>query len=329
MKAMMLHAYGDEARFEAAEVETPTAHAGQVLVRIGASSVNTVDTMIRSMGETLPLSPPLPAILGMDFAGTVEAVGPGVERFAVGDEVYGCAGGLADLPGTLAEFIAADADLVSKKPANLSPREAAALPLVGITAYEGLVRAGVGRGQRVLVHGGSGGVGHVALQLARHMGAEVFATGGGTPQLALIERLGATPIHYKDETVEQYVTKHTEGLGFDVVFDSVGGANMARSFEAARLNGQVASTVALCELDLSTAHFKGLSLHVVFMLIPMLHGEGRSVHGQILGKLAEIAEEGGLVPVLDESSFALADVGDAHARLASGQAMGKVVIDHV
>ncbi|MCR9244682.1 MAG: zinc-dependent alcohol dehydrogenase family protein [bacterium] len=328
MKAMLINQYGEEAVFESAEVETPTASPGHVLVEIAASSVNTVDTMIRKLGKELPLSPDNPAILGMDFAGTVKAVGEGVTDYSVGDEVYGCAGGLADLPGTLAQFINADAALVAHKPKNLSMREAAALPLVAITAYEGLVRAGITKGQKVLVHGGSGGVGHVALQLAKHFGADVFSTGGGDQQTQLIAELGATAINYKTESVADYVATHTGGEGFDVVFDSVGGANMAKSFEAAKLNGHVASTVALCELDLSTAHFKGLSLHVVFMLIPMLHGHGREAHAEILREVARIAEAGDLKPVLDSERFALADAGAAHARLESGQAMGKVVIEN-
>lgn len=328
MKAMLVHSYGENAIFEAAEVEKPKIKAGHILVKIAASSVNTVDTMIRKMGKELPLSPDTPAILGMDFAGTIEAVGDGVKDYSIGDEVYGCAGGLADLPGTLAEYMVADCNLIAHKPKNLSMREAAALPLVAITAYEGLTRAGIKQGQKVLVHGGSGGVGHVAVQLAKHFGAEVYATGGGEKQLALIEQLGATAINYKTETVEQYVAKHTGGAGFDLVFDSVGGANMAKSFEAAALNGQVASTVALCELDLSIAHFKGLSLHVVFMLIPMLHNVKREEHAKILRNVMQIIESGGLKPVLDEKRYSLEEVGQAHARLESGQAMGKVVVEH-
>ncbi len=328
MKAMLLSSYGEDAKFELVDIEKPQVKPGHVLIKIAASSVNTVDTMIRKMGKELPLSPDTPAILGMDFAGTVEAVGEGVSTYAAGDEVYGCAGGLADLPGTLADYIVADANLVAHKPKNLSMREAAALPLVAITAYEGLTRAGIKAGQKVLVHGGSGGVGHVALQLAKHFGADVYSTGGGDKQLALIEQLGATGINYKTESVEQYVAKHTAGTGFDLVFDSVGGANMLNSFEAAALNGQVASTVSLCELDLTLAHFKGLSLHVVFMLIPMLHNFKREQHAEILGRLAEIVESGGLKPVLDEERYGLEEAGQAYARLESRKAMGKVVIEN-
>ncbi|MEM9304601.1 MAG: zinc-dependent alcohol dehydrogenase family protein, partial [Pseudomonadota bacterium] len=314
--------------FEAVDQPTPTPAAGQVLVRVAATSVNTVDTMIRHMGpEELPLSPQPPAILGMDFAGTIEAVGEGVSGFSAGDEVYGCAGGLADLPGALAEFMVADARLIAHKPKSLSMREAAALPLVGITAYEGLQRAAVSPGQKVLVHGGTGGVGHVAVQVARAMGAEVYATVSSEDQFGIIEGYGATPINRKSHTVPEYVEAHTDGAGFEVVFDSVGGANMANSFEAAALNGQIASTVSMLSLDLTTAHFKGLSLHVVFMLIPMLHDHGRAAHGEILTRLAELADEGKLKPLLDDSSFGLTEVGLAHERLGSGKALGKVVVD--
>lgn len=178
MKAMVIKSFGGSDVFELADITKPQVKAGHVLVNIEASSVNTADTMIRQMGAELPLVPPLPAVLGMDFAGTIEAIGEGVTQFSVGDEVYGCAGGLADLPGTLAEYIVADVNLIAKKAKNLSMREAAAIPLVGITAYEGLIRANTSKGQNVLVHGGSGGVGHIAIQLAKHMEANVFATGG-------------------------------------------------------------------------------------------------------------------------------------------------------
>ncbi len=324
---MILKSFGDNGAFEVTELEKPQVKPGHVLVKVAASSVNTIDTKIRSLGEDLkPVSPDLPAVLGMDFAGTVEAVGEGVSGFVVGDEVYGCAGGLADLQGALAEYMLADAKLVAHKPKTLSMREAAAIPLVGITAYEGLTRSGVKHGQKVLVHGGSGGVGHIALQLAKYFGADVYSTGGGSPQLALIEELGATAINYKTESVADYVEKYTDGAGFDVVYDSVGGDNMLNSFEAAALNGQVATTVSMLELDLTMAHLKGLSIHVVFMLIPMLHNYKREEHNKILTTLAEIVDAGKLKPVLDDKEFRLEHISKAHDRLLSGKAMGKIVV---
>jgi len=328
MRAMLIKEYGSTSVFELSKITKPSLKQGHVLVKIAASSVNTVDTMIRKMGEDLPLSPKTPAILGMDFAGTIEEIGDGVEGYSIGDEVYGCAGGLADLPGTLADYILADSSLLALKPKNLSMQEAAALPLVGITAYEGLMRAGIEGGQQVLVQGGAGGVGHVAVQLATYFGAAVYATGSGEKKMQLIKELGATPINYKIESVEEFVAVHTAGKGFDLVFDSVGGPNMVKSFEAAALNANVVSTVALCELDLTLAHFKGLSLHVVFMLIPMLHDFKRMEHARILRELTKIVEKGALKPVLDVERFALEEVGAAHARLESGKAIGKVVIEH-
>ena len=327
MKAMIINKFGASDVFTAADILKPSVKAGHVIVKVAGTSVNTVDTMIRELGEALgPITPALPAVLGMDFAGTIEEVGEGVTGFAIGDEVYGCAGGLAELQGALAEFMLADVKLIAHKPKSISMRAAAALPLVGITAYEGLIRAGVSQGQKVLVHGGSGGVGHVALQLANYLGADVYSTGGGDAQLALIKKLGATAINYKTETVANYVEKHTQGAGFDVVYDSIGGANLNNSFDAAALNGQVATTVSMVEIDLTTAHFKGLSLHVVFMLIPMLHDHKREQHGEILTKLAEIVDAGMLTPVLDETAFDFTNIAKAHDRLASGQAVGKVVV---
>jgi len=328
MKAMILNSYGEQSIFESIELNKPQIKTGHVVIKVAATSINTVDTMIKQMGEELAgLSPTLPALLGMDFAGTITEVAENVTEFQVGDEVYGCAGGLADLPGALAEYMLADAKLIALKPKNLSMREAAALPLVGITAYEGLKRAQISEGQNVLVHGGSGGVGHLALQIAKYFGAKVFSTGGGQNQLALIEQLGATAINYKTEKVVDYVAAHTNGAGFDIVFDSVGGENLLNSFEAAALNGQIASTTSMLSLDLMTAHMKGLSLHVVFMLIPMLHDVKRDAHGKILRSLTKMVESGDLKPVLDENHYALQQVGDAYARLSSGAGMGKVVVE--
>lgn len=327
MKTMTLNTYGPDAAFEVAELDRPDVKAGHVVLRVLATSINTVDTMIRNMGTDLPLSPTLPAVLGMDFAGVIEEVGEGVTGFAVGDEIYGCAGGLADLQGALAEYMLADARLIAHKPKSLSMREAAAMPLVGITAYEGLSRAEVKAGQKVLVQGGAGGVGHLAIQIAKHLGAEVSATGTGDVQMDVIKGYGATPVDFMQERIADYVAAQTDGVGFDMIFDAVGGANMTNSFEAAALNAQVVSTVGLLEIDLSPAHFKGLSLHIVFMLLPMLHNVNRQVHGDILAKLAELVDAGAVKPLLDNRRFGFEEVGAAYARLGSGKAIGKVVVE--
>ncbi len=328
MKAMLINNYGEKATFTATEIERPKVKANHVLIKIEASSVNTVDTMIRKMGTDLPFSPETPALLGMDFSGTVEAVGEHVNGFKVGDDVYGCAGGLGDLPGTLAEYIVADSQLIAHKPHKLSMRETAAIPLVGITAYEGITRAGVKEGHKVLIHGGSGGVGHLAVQLAKYLGADVYATGSGNTQKNIIENYGATFINYSTEKVSDYTEKYTNGAGFDVIFDTVGGDNLKNSMEAVALNGQISTTVSICNLDLSPLHFKGASLHVVFMLIPMIHNHKRHLHGEILKRLADISNEGHLTSIVDDNHYALESVGDAYARLESGNAIGKVVVEN-
>src|SRR5215813_2753136 len=162
--------------FRLVDVPRPAPRPGEVLVRIHASGVNPLDTKIRA-GVAAHARHPLPAILGMDLAGVVEDLGDGVTAFERGEQVYGMTGGVAGVPGSLAELAAVDARLLARKPRNISMREAAGLPLVAITAWEGLVdHARVSSGQRVLVQGGTGGVGHVAVQLARAFGADVHAT---------------------------------------------------------------------------------------------------------------------------------------------------------
>jgi NADPH2:quinone reductase len=328
MKAMTISTFGDSSVFSAADVAIPDLKPGHVLVKVAASSVNPVDYKIREAGAELPFAPALPAILGMDFAGTVVGVADDVHDYQLNDEVYGCAGGLGDLLGSLAEYMLVDTRLMAHKPTSLTMQEAAALPLVSITAFEGLTRAGVGADQRVLVHGGSGGVGHIAVQLAKHFGAEVYATGGGDQQLKLISELGATGINYKTSTVDDYVNQHTSGQGFDVVFDTVGAENLVPSMQATKLNGHIATTVSMVELDLTLAHIKGLSMHVVFMLIPMIHDIGRSAHGDILKQIAKIVDAGALRPVLAEQQFNLHDVAAAHQYAEAGTGMGKVVLSH-
>lgn len=325
MRAQILKAYGGPENFALAEIPKPAIEPGKVLIRLAATSVNQIDIKIRG---GLPIGPALPAVLGADVAGVVEEVGDGVIGFAVGDEVYGCAGGVRGQGGTLAEYILADARLIAPKPRSLSMREAAALPLVAITAWDALERSMVRSGDYVLIHGGVGGVGHVAVQLARTMGARIATTVPSAEAAALARTLGAhEAINFREETVEAYTSRLTAGRGFDVVVDTIGGDNLPNSFAALAYDGRIATTNARTTQDLGPLHAKGASLHVIFMLLPMLRGPGRDRHGRILRSLAEMADTGKLKPLLDDSHYTLETVPDAHRRLESGKAQGKVVID--
>lgn len=334
MKAQVLDRFED-VEFALRDLPKPTAGPGEVLIAVHATSVNVADVKARQYGHDLDFVPELPAVLGMDVAGVIEAVGEGVEVFRAGDEVYGCVGGVrgpaGTRAGTLAEYVTADARLVARKPDPLSFREAAAMPLVTITAWEALCdRSRVGPGQKVLVHGGAGGVGHVGVQLAKARGAHVTATDGSEERMEIARRLGADEVvDYAAESVGSYVERLTGGLGFDVVFDTVGGPNLDASFSATRRNGTVATTVSLVECDLSPMHVRGLTLHVIYMLMPMMYDENRSRHGEILTDATELVEAGRLRPLLDKRRFSLEEAAAAHRHLDSGAAIGKVVIDVV
>ena len=327
MKALVLTRFGGPENFELRKVPDPEVGPGEVAIRVAATSVNPVDYKLRRGGS--PIAPELPCILGMDVAGTVEAVGDGVDAFEPGDEVYGCAGGLRGMPGALAQRMVADARLLAPRPDGLSFREAAALPLVSITAWEGLIdRIELSGGERCLIYGGTGGVGHIAVQLARAWGCSVTTTASSEEKAEIARRLGAEEvIDYRRESPEDYVERVTDGEGFPVVFDSVGGDNLERAFEAAAVRGQVASIVTRQSYDLSEPMSKGLSLHLVFMLIPMIHDRDRAHHGEILRRLGNLVAAGKLQPLLDERRFELEEGAEAHRHLESGKAIGKVVIE--
>jgi NADPH:quinone reductase len=326
MRAAVLDAPG--APFRLTEIAKPVPRPGEVLVRIKASGVNPLDLKIQA-GQAAHARQTLPAVLGIDLAGIVEAVGPGVSNFRRGDEVFGMTGGVGGLQGSLAEYAAVDADLLAPKPANLSMREAAALPLIFITAWEGLVdRAQVSAGQKVLIHGGAGGVGHVAIQIARAFGAEVFST-GSVKRLSFIEGLGATPIDYARENVEDYVRRYTQGRGFDIVFDTVGGATLDASFNAVRRFGHVVSALGWGTHALAPLSFRAATYSGVFTLLPMLTSEGRAHHGEILREATRLAETGKLTPRLDPGRFTLEGIADAYAVVRKQSATGKIVIDVV
>jgi NADPH2:quinone reductase len=314
------------ATFRAVEIPRPEPTANQVLVRIKASGVNPLDSKIRT-GKAPHAKPVLPAVLGTDLAGVVEAVGQNVTAFKIGDEVYGLTGGVGGLQGSLAEFAAVDPDLLAKKPTHFSMREAAALPLVFLTAWEGLVdRANVRADQKVLVLGGSGGVGHVAVQIAKARGARVFAT-ASVAKHDLVQQLGAVPIDYRSISIAQIVQTFTDGQGFDVVYDTVGGASLDDAFQAVSNYGHVVSSYGWGEHSLMPLSRKAATYSGVFVLLPLLTGKNRAHHGEILHQATRLAEAGQLHSMLDPRQFTLDTALAAHEAVEQGTAVIKIVID--
>ena len=311
--------------FRAVEIAKPEPGPGQALVRICASGVNPLDTKIRA-GQADHAKQPLPAVLGLDMSGITEAIGPGVQAFQPGDEVFGMVGGVGGLQGTLAEYLLADVSLLAPKPKTLTMREAAALPLGTITAWEGLVdRARVYAGQTVLVHAGAGGVGYPAVQIALARGAKVFSTVSNDSR-GILEALGVITID-RYTPVEKYVAEHTGGEGFDIIYDTVGGAVLDASFLAVkRYTGHVVSCLGWGMHLLAPLSLRGATYSGVFTLLPLLSGNHRAHHGDILRQAAKLAEQNQLKPYLAEKRFGPDDIADAYELVAKGS-KGKVVLE--
>lgn len=325
MQALILTSFATPMTIE--NLPVPQPGPGQVLVRIAASGVNPLDTKI-AVGAAPHARPRLPAILGIDVAGTVEAVGDGVDTFHVGATVYGMAGGIGGIQGSLAEYGVFDAALLAPVPQGLSMREAAALPLVFITAWEGLVdRARVQAGDTVLVHGGAGGVGSMAVQIAVALGATVYATGSAASRAA-IEALGERFIDYRSSTVDDYVAEHMGGAGFDIVYDTVGGATLDASFQAARMyGGHVVSCLGWGSYALTPLTARAATYSGVFTLLPLLSGEHHARHGAILREANKLIAAGKLNVRLDPRRFTLRTAHEAHVAQMDGSARGKLVVD--
>ncbi len=324
MRAAVLTAYNTPLHI--CDIPEPTPGPGEVLVRVMASGVNPLDTKIRR-GEATHAKMTPPAVLGIDMAGVVEAVGAQVHQFHIGDKVFGMTGGVGGVAGSLAELAAVDARLIAHKPRALSMEQAAALPLGFITSWEGLVdRAGVTAGHQVLVHGGAGGVGYLAVQLALARGAQVFATGGPASQ-GVIRQVGATPIDYTASSVDEYVDEYTGGEGFDIIVDNVGGATLDASFASVkRYTGHVVSALGWGTHSLAPLSFRGATYSGVFTLMPLLSARGREHHGLIVSEAATLADSGSLAPRLNSTTFTLEEVNDAYAIVENGTATGKVVV---
>lgn len=316
MKAMILKSFGGPESFELHEVAKPVPQAGQVLVRVHATSINPLDFQVRR-GDYSDLVP-LPTITGHDVSGVVEAVGPGVTSFVPGDEVW-YTPQIFDGPGSYAEYHVAAENIIGRKPSALSHLEAASLTLVGGTAWEALVvRAALRVGESILIHGGAGGVGHVAIQLAKAIGARVFTT-VREENFEFARSMGADVlIDYKKEDYVEAVLRETNGIGVDVVFDTIGGETLARSPYALAQLGRVVSIVDIATpQNLVQAWGKNASYHFVFT---------RQNRGK-LDELSALIERGQLRPHVG-AVYSLAELAHAHARLESPNngLQGKIAI---
>jgi NADPH2:quinone reductase len=331
MKAILMSQAGDPDVLTLQDVPIPALQTPtQLLIRLKAAGINPIDHKIRRRGTFYPDH--TPAILGCDGSGIVEAIGEGVTDFKIGDQVYFCAGGLGESnTGNYAEYTVVEQHLVALKPKNLSFTEAAAAPLVLITAWEALYDcANLSSQQTVLIHAGAGGVGHIAIQLAKLKGAKVATTVGNPDKERLVRQLGADyPILYKNTDFIQAILEWTEGQGVDVAFDTVGGNTFFDTVEGVKVYGDLV-TLLEPNLEIGTlkaARNRNLRISLELMLTPSLMGLKAAQMQQtaILKQCATWFEEGKLSLHLGQT-FPLKEAAVAHKAIEIGSTTGKIAL---
>ncbi|HSX28194.1 MAG TPA: NADP-dependent oxidoreductase [Candidatus Saccharimonadales bacterium] len=305
MKAAQIKKYGDASVVEIVEVSRPSVREDQVLVEMTASSLNPFDTALRE--GYVP--GPLPMTLGGDVAGVVIEVGSDVTTLTTGDHVYGQAYAIAGNSGAFAEYVASVASQIAKAPSNLSLQEAAALPLVGASALQGITEhIKLQANQKVFIHGGTGGIGSIAIQIAKHIGAYVATTATGEG-LQLATQLGA------DEVIDYKAKDFAEQLhDFDAVFDTVGGDDFTKSFGILKKGGIAVTMIAQPDEDKA----KALGVTVVRQMT--------DVTADQLDQLRPLIEDG-VVTARIGKVFPLEDIREAFAARESHSVSGKIVIE--
>ncbi len=330
MKAVLMTAVGGPEVLKLAEVPAPVISTDtQLLVKIRAAGINPVDYKQRGRGTWYPSSPP--QILGLDGAGVVEEAGPGVTRFKWGDAVYFAHGGVGKKPGNYAEYVLIEERFAVKKPEKADFIEAAAAPVVLITAWESLFdRANLKKGQSVLIHGGSGGVGHVAVQLAAAHGVRAIATATGARKKEIVEKLGAdTVVIAGEEDFVQKALDFTDGRGVDAAVDTVGGTTFYRTFSCIRFYGTLVSLLSPQpeNADWTQARLRCVYLSNELMLTPWYFDliEAEKLQTTILENCAALIDEGRL-KILVHKTFPLEEAAEAHRELETGHPVGKIVL---
>ncbi len=330
MKAFVLESYGKKNALRQAEMPTPELRNDEVLVQVHAASVNVLDTKIRSGEFKLILPYPLPLVLGHDVAGEVVGIGPDVQKFKVGDEVYARADDFRI--GTLAEFVPVKESSLALKPKNLSMEEAASVPLVALTAWQALVeQANLKKGQKVFIQAGSGGVGTFAIQLAKHLGATV-ATTTSTANVAWVKSLGADiVVDYKNEDFENVLS------GYDVVLNSQDSKTLAKSLNVLKPGGKLISISGPPDPAFGEAIKAPALIRLVMRLLSAgirRQAKRRGIrysflfmkaNGNQLGMIASLFNDNIVRPVVDRV-YPFERTNDAFDYVETGRARGKVVI---
>jgi len=331
MKAILMTAAGDPSVLQLADVQEPTIQSStEIVVRLKAAGINPIDAKLRSRGTFQPDR--LPSILGCDGAGIVEAIGAEVTKFKVGDAVYFCNGGLGIHQGNYAELTTIDEKFAAHKPQSLSFEEAAAAPLVLLTAWEALYDRGnlqPASSANVLIHAGAGGVGHVAIQLAKLRGAKVCTTVGSEAKARFVRDLGTDlAIAYKQSDFVEAAIAWTDGEGVDLAFDTVGGKLIEQTFPAVKIYGDLVTILEPpADISWKVARTRNLRFSFELMLTPMLLGKVnlQNQQAKILGECAALFDSGKLKIHVGEV-FQLADAAKAHQLLETGSMTGKIVL---
>ena len=330
MKAVMMTAAGGPEVLQVRDVLKPAVQRKtDMLVRVRAAGLNPVDAKQRVRGTWYPSEPP--QILGLDGAGVVEETGHAITDFKPGDEVFYAAGGMGKTPGNYAEYNVIDGRFAAKKPASVSFEEAAAVSCAAITAWESLFdHGGLQKGQRVLIHAGAGGVGHLAIQIAKEHGVKVCTTVSTGDKARFVEELGADRvIRYRDEDFVQAVLDWTGGQGVNVVVDLVGGETFFRNFACTAFYGTVVATLRPDPgvADWTEARLRNLRIAWELMLSPMYYDliDVQRHHREILERCAALMDKGKLRVHVDRT-FPLEKSAEAHRAIEEGHTMGKIVL---
>lgn len=305
MRAVQIHKYGNAAELELQEIAIPSPSEGEVLVKVHAAAVNPVDWKIREgyLAEIIPHQ--LPVTLGWDFAGEIVAVGQNVNAWSVGDAVYARPDLLKN--GSYAEYIVVAANEIAAKPQSLNWQKAAAVPLVTLTAWQSLNDlAQIKQDDRVLIHAGAGGVGIAAIQLAKQAGAFVYTT-ASSRNVDFLKELGA------DEVIDYTQADFSKLTDLDIVFDTLGGEVLAKSWGTLKQGGQLVSVAEVPNEEMAATH--QVKAHFCYA----------QASAEQLAEIANLIDAGKLQVVID-SVYRLEDVAQAHQKSETGHVRGKIVI---